>query len=162
MYAHVSTAFLHRVLSIIILPSIWISIKLMQCVSFLLCRWKLTSSCLATPMKILTSFSVGLLGTLQRTTSGYWLLYLWPNETLINITVRPLLRKTFFSLIFAYMIIATNVHNIAFLCCLLYWDLFAIFVPLPVVYEKVLITENLSSFILVIEVFTTLWYIFKF
>ena len=138
-----------------------ISVKLMQCVSFLLWRWKSTSSCLATPMKILTSFSVALLGTLQGTRSGYWLIYLESNETLINITVRPQPRKTFFK-IFANMIIASNAHEIAFLCCLLYWDLFAIFVPLPVIHEKVLITENLSSFILVIQVFTTLWQLFKF
>ena len=76
MYAHVSTPFLNRARPRIILLSTWFPIKLMQCVSVICCRWKWTSSCLATPTKILTSFWVGLLGTLQRTTSGHWLVYL--------------------------------------------------------------------------------------
>ena len=146
MYAHVSTPFLDRVRPRIILLSTWIPIKLMQCVSAFCFRWKWTSSCLATPTKILTSFLVGLLGTLLRTTSGHWLVYLFTAVAKENFLLYFLLK----------WLLLLSALSIAFYCYLLYWDLFAIFVSLLVIHEKVLITENRSSFSLAMQVLTTL------
>ena len=108
MYAHVSTPFLDRVRPRIILLSTWIPIKLMQCVSVFCFRWKWTSLCLATPTKILTSFSGGLLGTFQRTTSELWLVYLFKAVAKENILLY----------FFAYMIIATKCTFYRFLLLL--------------------------------------------